>query len=247
MALRKTGIKEKALEWTKKNYGYLIGIAGTYALYRVVRFFTGSEIQRSMSNIPFSKFMEFPRLMEIVISHEAKTYDDHNYYTTGNRLGGYIKGGWGKRYPLLTKDLSQYNVSDVMTFQSKPRDSVGQLYATGLYQIIPKTLAGTLARAGVKWSDKYNNETQDKLAMVLLQERKNLWNYLTGKVADTDANANAAVLDLAMTWASIGVPYDMRGAYGMIKKGQSYYQGGGDKAATDPDEVKKIVKLSRRK
>ena len=68
---------KKVIEFADKYKFYLIGAAGTYALYKVVRFFTGSGIQRSMSNIPFSKFMEFPRLMEIVVSHEAKTYDDH--------------------------------------------------------------------------------------------------------------------------------------------------------------------------
>lgn len=237
---------KKIIQYADKYKYYLLGAAGTFALYRVVMFFTGKGIQRSMSKIPFSNFMEFPRLMEIVVSHEAQTYDDHNYYTTGGKLWGFIKGGWGKRYPLLTKDLSQYDVSEVMTFQAKPQDNIGRLWATGLYQIIPSTLAGTLVKAGVKWSDKYNNETQDKLAMALLKERRNLWNYLTGKVPDTDANANSAVLDLAMTWASIGVPYDMRGAYGMIKKGTSYYSGGGDVAKTNPDEVKKILKLSRK-
>lgn len=235
----------KAIEFAKKYKYYLMGAAGTFVLYKVVRFFTGSGIQRSMSNINFSKFMEFPRLMEIVVSHEADTYDDHNYYTSSG-LRGFIKNKWGKRYPLLTKDLSSYDVSEVMTFQTKPRDAVGQLYATGLYQIIPSTLAGTLSAAGVKWSDKYNNETQDKLAMALLKQRPSLWAYLTGKVADTDTNARAAVLDLAKTWASIGVPYDMRGAYGMIKKGQSYYQGGGDNAATNPDDVLKVLRLSRK-
>jgi hypothetical protein len=237
----------KILKFAKNNKNYLMfaGAAlGTFVLYKIVRFFTGAGIQRSMSNIPFSKFMQFPRLAEIVVSHEARTYDDHNYYTS-NGLRSYIKGAFGNRYPLLTKDLSKYSVQEVMTFQQHSRDLTGQLYATGLYQIIPSTLAGTLAAAGVKWSDKYDNETQDKLAMALFMGRTALKNYLTGKVADTEANLNAAALDIAKTWASVGVPYDMRGANMWIKKGQSYYHGGGDNAATNPDEVKKVLRLSR--
>ena len=134
-----------------------------------------------------------------------------------------------------------------MEFQRRARDNYGQLWATGLYQIIPDTLSTTLASAGVKSSDRYDVETQDKLGMALLRGRPNLWAYLTGKVPDTDANVNKAALDIAMTWSSVGVPYDMRGRRMYIKRGMSYYHGGGDRAATSPDDVIKALKLSRRK
>ena len=238
---------EKIKEWSIKNRYYIYGAVGAYVLYRVVKYFSGSGIQRSMSNIPFSKVMEFPRLMEVVVSHESKTYDDHNWYVYGPSLRGYIKGGNYSRYPLLTKDLSSYTVGQVMAFQSRPRDYNGQLWATGLYQIIPDTLRYTLASAGVKTTDVYNTETQDKLGMALLRQRPNLWNYLTAKVPDTERNVNLAALDIAKTWSSVGVPFDMRGARMPIKRNQSYYQGGGDRAATNVDDVIKALRLSRRK
>jgi len=74
-----------------------------------------------------------------------------------------------------------------------------------------------------------------------------LWAYLTGAVADTERNVNLAALDIAKTWSSVGVPFDMVGARQRIKRNQSYYQGGGDRAATNVDDIIKALKLSRRK
>ena len=238
---------QKIKDWTYKNRYYIYGAVGAYVLYRVVKYFTGSEIEKSMSNIPFSKNMEFPRLMEVIVSHEAKTYDDHNWYANGANLRGYIKGVSSYRYPLLTKDLSKYTVGEVMAFQSRSRDASGQLWATGLYQIIPPTLRGTIASAGVKTTDVYDTSTQDKLGMALLRQRPNLWAYLTGAVADTEKNVNAAAMDIAKTWSSVGVPYAGPGARMYLQRGQSYYHGGGDRAATSPDDIIKALRLSRRK
>ena len=238
---------ENIKQWAIKNQNYIYYGVGAYVLYRMVKYFTGPEIERSMSNIPFSKNMEFPRLMEVITSHESKTYDDHNWYVNGYNLRGYIKGGRYSRYPLLTKDLSQYTVGEVMAFQSRARDASGQLWATGLYQIIPGTLRGTIAKAGVKTTDIYNPATQDKLGMALLRERPNLWAYLSGAVADTEQNVNRAAMDIAKTWSSVGVPYATQGSRMYVQRGQSYYQGGGDRAATSPDDIIKALRLSRRK
>lgn len=236
-----------ALNWFKKNYMYVVVPVGAFSLYKVVNFFTGSGIQRSIAKGKYSKYMLYPLLMDVITKHEAKSYDDHNYYTNGSTLNSYLKGISGRRYAGLTKDLSQYTVGQVKIFQSRSRDSVGQLFATGLYQIIPSTLNSVTRVAGVKDSDLYNKETQDKLGVALLHGRPALKNYLTGVVPDTDANLKAAALEVAKEWASVGVPYDMRGAYGPIKQDQSFYQGGGDRAATPTLEVQKVLRLSRLK
>jgi hypothetical protein len=116
-----------------------------------------------------------------------------------------------------------------------------------LYQIIPSTLLGTLSSAGVKTTDIYNTATQDKLGMALLRQRPNLWAYLTAKVPDTELNVNRAALDIAKTWSSVGVPFNVTGARQFVYRGQSYYQGGGDRAATSPDDIIKALRFSRRK
>ena len=237
----------KALNWLKQNYLWIAVPAGGIALWKIVDFFTGSGIKRAISQGRYSSYMKYPLLMDVITKHEAKSYDDHNYYTTGSRLNSYLKGIAGRRYSVLTKDLSEYTVGEVKQFQQHGRDSVGQLFATALYQIIPSTLQGITYSAGVKNSDKYNRETQDKLGMVLLHERLPLKNYLTGAVPDTKANLEAAALSVAQIWASVGVPYPMRGSYGQITTDQSYYHGGGDKAATSTLDVQKALRLSRLK
>ncbi len=166
---------------------------------------------------------------------ESKTYNDHNWYTTSG-LKGFIEGRSSKPYPLLKKPLSEYTIGEVMQFQSKPRDSNGQLWATGRYQIIPSTLRGITPKAGLSSSSKYNKENQDKLAFQLLMERPTLSKYIKGTIPDTTQNLQKASLEMAMIWSSIGVPYDMQGHRKPIKKNQSYYAGG-DTASVDSELV----------
>jgi muramidase (phage lysozyme) len=184
------------------------------------------------------------RFFAQVLAGESATYDDHNWYTNTG-LKGYIKGRNTNRYPLLQKDLSEYTIREVMEFQQHPRDNVGQLWATGRYQIIPSTLKGVVAKANISIDSKYNAKNQDKLGMALIQERSSIWKYLSGQVEDTEANLQNAALGMAKIWASIGVPYDMQGSHGFISKNQSYYAGGGDRAHVSTEAVQSALKKLR--
>ena len=180
-----------------------------------------------------------------ILAGESKTYNDHNWYTSGG-LKGYIEGQNKSPYPLLNnKPLSEYSVGEVLDFQSKPRDANGQLWATGRYQIIPSTLKGLLGPSGVNRSDKYNKETQDKLGLQLLKNRGGIKSYIYGEVPDTTDALNKAITQTAMVWSSVGVPQDMQGAKKSIKKGESYYSGGGDRASVSPDRVGSALKSLR--
>jgi len=179
-----------------------------------------------------------------ILAGESKTYNDHNWYTSSG-LKGYIQGGFGTPYSLLTKPLSEYSVGEVMQFQSRPRDNNGQLWATGRYQIIPSTLKGIIGPAGVSVSDKYNKETQDKLGLQLLKNRKPIKSYIYGDVPDTTENLNKAITQVAMVWSSVGVPQDMQGAKKRVIKGESYYSGGGDRASVSPDTISVALKNLR--
>jgi len=132
-----------------------------------------------------------------------------------------------------------------MQFQSRPRDNNGQLWATGRYQIIPSTLKGIIGPAGVSVSDKYNKETQDKLGLQLLKNRKPIKSYIYGDVPDTTENLNKAITQVAMVWSSVGVPQDMQGAKKRVIKGESYYSGGGDRASVSPDTISVALKNLR--
>ena len=113
---------------------------------------------------------------DVVLKGESKTYDDHNYYVSGDELKSYIKGSYGNRYPLLKKELSvDSTLADVKKYQSRSRDNTGKLWATGRYQIIPPTLIGLQKNLNLPDSTKYNKETQDKMGLQLLLNRLDLW------------------------------------------------------------------------
>ncbi len=182
---------------------------------------------------------------DVILKGESVTYNDHNWYTN-NGLKGYIQGRSSNRYPLLTKDLSQYTIGEVMAFQNKPRNSNGQLWATGRYQIIPNTLKGMVTNLNLPSNTKYDKKTQDEIGISLLLERTNAKKYLTQQVEDNKANLEKASLDVAKIWSSVGVPYAMKGHKQNISKNQSYYAGGGDVASIKTEVVQQALKNLRK-
>lgn len=184
------------------------------------------------------------KFFNIVLDGESETYNDHNWYSY-DTLRGFIEGKNTTPYSLLKKPLSKYTIQEVIEFQSRPRDNIGQLWATGRYQIIPDTLKGVVTRLNIPKSRVYDQKTQDEMGYSLLMERGSLRRYIQGEVADTKQNLQAAALSVAQIWSSVGVPYDMKGSKQWVKKNQSYYAGGGDVATTDTDAVQAGLKMLR--
>ena len=59
---------------------------------------------------------------------------------------------------------------------------------------------------------------------------------------------NAAILELAKEFASVGIPYDMNVGDKKLKKGDSYYSGiGGNKAHNSPEQVGAALDADRLK
>jgi len=188
-----------------------------------------------------SQISEF---FDVILKGESKTYNDHNWYT-GSGLKGYIEGVNSNRYSLLQKPLSDYTLGEVKAFQSRGRDSQGQLWATGRYQIIPSTLKGVQARLGLPDSTKYDAQTQDKMGVSLLTERSSIKNYLSGILPDTKENLEKASLEVAKIWSSVGVPYATQGSKRAVSKNESYYSGGGDRASVNTEDVQEALKKLR--
>jgi hypothetical protein len=181
---------------------------------------------------------------DVTLAGESKTYNDHNWYTPSG-LKGYIQGNFGTPYTLLKKPLSEYTIGEVKKFQSRSRDSSGQLWATGRYQIIPQTLKGLQTSLNLSDSTIYDKETQDKMGLKLLTERKPIRDYIYGNVPDTKENLEKAALQVAMIWSSVGVPYATQGKYKYLEKNQSYYSGGGDRASEPTEKVQEQLKELR--
>ena len=181
---------------------------------------------------------------DVVLRGESKTYNDHNWYANG-KLRGYIQGRHSTPYSLLKKNLSDYTLGEVIAFQSRGRDNIGQLWATGRYQIIPNTLKGLKKSLQLGDNVVYNQQVQDAMGYRLLTERKPIRDYIEGKVEDNQKNLEEAAKSVAMIWSSVGVPHDMQGRRKYIRKNQSYYAGGGDVASVDTADVQNALRNFR--
>lgn len=207
------------MEFKVKHIGYAVGgLGAAYLVYTLL-------------NKGFSFVAKYPRLYALVTKGESKTYNDYNFYNVSG-LKSNVDGS-GSKYPLLNRPLTMYTVGQVKKMQSEPRYGAnGQLWATGRYQIIPSTLIYLQRFTGISDSALYNKVTQDRLGNALIATKPALNNYLTGKVADTDANLRAAALAVAQIWSSVGQPSDNK----------SYY---GENATTSTYDVQKVLRSYR--
>jgi hypothetical protein len=161
-------------------------------------------------------------------SASAGGYDAMNQGTVG--LGGRVIGS-GNSEKIIKKKLTDMTIGEIMSRAAKPSDnaqkrqSEGLIFAAGRYQIIPETLKG-LIDAGIATKDeKFSPEVQDRLGMELIRKTGALKMSSEGKY---DEAQNA----LAKVWAGIPLATDtMNKSTGqMMKAGQSYYAGPGNKA-----------------
>jgi len=172
---------------------------------------------------------------DAILKGETITYNDYGYYVCTGSLSkcyrSYIKGStrYNKKFPTMPNDLETYTVAEIMANQALPKDSAtGRLFGVGRYAIIPVTLKGLVKNNKTDVRLKFTPALQDQFGLYLLMERKNLRNYITKKVEDNKANLEAAALDMAKIWSSIGIPYAMRitwggSTYDQVKNG-SYYR-----------------------
>ena len=206
------------MEFKVKHIGYGLGVLGAgYLAYRLL-------------NKGFTFAAKYPRLYALVTKGESKTYNDYNFYS-GATLKGNVDGK-GSKYPLLKRPLSTYTVGQVKAMQAQSRSNPGQLWATGRFQIVPTTLIMLQRATKIPDSAIYGKVTQERLINAIIPIYPALNNYLTGKVADTDANLKAAALAVAQIWSSVGQP----------SNNKSYY---GENAVVSTESVQKVLKSYR--
>ena len=121
-----------------------------------------------------------------------------------------LVGGKTKTDPALT-DMT---VAEVLDFQKSMRGMGHETTALGKYQIIRGTLQGLVKRGVVGLDDKFDQSTQDKAAIGLLDIRGRE-KFKSGRI-----DANTYANNIAKEWASMPMP-----------NGQSYYAGVGSNAA----------------
>jgi len=129
------------------------------------------------------------------------------------------------------KLLTEMTINEVLDWQVEANPPGPGTAAAGKYQIINKTLKDLVDKAGLTGEELFNEETQDRLAMILLK-RRGLDKFLAGSITQEQFANN-----LAKEWASLPV---VSGA----KKGKSFFDGDGiNNAQASVEEVLGLLEL----
>ena len=134
------------------------------------------------------------------------------------------------------KPLVTMTVRDVLAWQ----DSIDARYqseAAGAYQILEDTLRGLVTQGACLETVKFNEQTQDRLAVTLLEGR-GLRRFLAGEMTP-EAFGDA----IAREWASFPVHNAQKGHTRAVAPGMSYYAGDGlNKASATCAEVLAVLR-----
>ena len=123
------------------------------------------------------------------------------------------------------REAGKVTVGEILLAQDQ-----GRLHAVGRYQVIGVTMQEVVDLRCVDGRDYFNEETQDRILVCLLQhKRPQIWRYLT-----TGHGLYSAARSVAYEWASM--PYT---------DGRSYYLGG-DRAHATRAELINALDATRR-
>lgn len=133
--------------------------------------------ERQLSVIPES----YKPLLNVIAEVESK--DNYNAYF-GNAHNTSI-------------EFTKMSVAEVMQWQREQVAAGSPSSAVGRYQIIDTTLKGLVEQMGITPDTLFDEKTQDKMAIALLERRGSV-SYVNNKLSPDDFAAN-----LAMEWASL--------------------------------------------
>jgi hypothetical protein len=175
------------------------------------------------------------------------TYDSANRGTINGKIQGAETSA--KRDGKL---VSEMTVAEIRKYQAitDPKDT-NRLFTVGKYQTTPDTFEEAVKALGISEDTVFSSDVQDKVGIYLVsKKRPRLGKYLKG---DDSVSTDRAMLALAMEFASVPVPYDIKkGAYGNWPKvdlvaGDSFYKDkvkGGNKALHTVDKTRDILKAT---
>ena len=166
--------------------------------------------QTSTSNDPQIKRLQ--GLLKFISSGEGG-YNSMNQGTKGDR----IVGSTGDSTTIVGKKLTDMTVGEIMKRQAYLMDpSTGDqesdygLFAVGRYQIIPDKMPEAVRLSGVKPTDRFTPEIQDKLAVGILMSKPITKAYLEGRSNDI----MGTMTELSYEWASLPNPRTGRSQHG---------------------------------
>jgi hypothetical protein len=136
-------------------------------------------------------------ILDLIASKESQGTDPqlkgYDALNRGGSAGGHVAHGSSTGTKQFGRALTQMTVGEIMDMQAR-----GELHATGRYQIIASTLKGLVNRGVASRSDRYDQATQDRLAISLLHGR-------AGKFFSGTSSADAVIPGLGQEW--IGLQY----------------------------------------
>lgn len=164
-------------------------------------------------------------LLDAIRAHEGKTYGQIYYGAKG--------------VPKNT-DVSKMTLADVLFLQQRMLKAGSASTACGGYQFLRKTLIATIAQMGLKGTELWDADLQDRMAVHLIENR-GLPGYLAGQISREQFANN-----LAKEWASLPVVTAIRGANRMLTPGETYYAGDGlNRAFHKPEAILALVDAIR--
>lgn len=164
------------------------------------------------------------RLLSFIASHES----DGNYNAHFGRAGN-------TNNPKFTSML----LKSVLDWQTRfVNDNGSPSSAVGRYQIIHNTMRGLIEALALDVDQvRFNGETQDKMALKLLEGR-GYAKYRSGTLGVEDF-----ATELAKEWAALPVLKSVQGQKRMVARGQSFYAGDGlNKALASADEIEALLR-----
>jgi hypothetical protein len=194
-------------------------------------------------------------LLEFIASGEGG-YDSANrgtikQGTTDKIVGSQMVASRGGR------KISELTVDEILKYQAiKDPNNKDRLFAVGKYQTDNRTFPMAVEALGLSGDTVFSPEVQEQVGLYLVSEkpgRKRLSKYLKGI---GDVSADRAMLDLAMEFASIPVPFAIKkGSYANgkwpkvdLKAGDSFYASGGkggNKAQHTVEETLKVLEENK--
>lgn len=250
-------LKKEASEWKKYSEDFLDKMAwmqdftteklGPSLWHMHPIMFLGSIRQSVRKGWAHSKFGDFLGKVE------SKNYSAFNVHVTYK--------------PHYKTKLTSMTIKEVMTSQ-EDGTSIG-MFATGRFQVVPKTLKDAVSKLNLDVNALYDEEMQDRIfnEYLIKLKRPAIINYLEGKGSVEDA-----IYDWAKEFASAGVrkgkeispsktefETNSDGSFVRDKKGNkihkkryaqaegvSYYSGDGiNKAHIKPDDIVKVLEDSK--
>ncbi|MEO0486334.1 MAG: hypothetical protein AAF092_10530 [Pseudomonadota bacterium] len=131
-------------------------------------------------------------------------------------------------------------IGEVLDWQ-RSIDPLQNSEAVGAYQIMEDTLRAYYRRAGLDRDDMFSRSNQDRIADVLIEQKRGMGPWLTGRMS-----LEEAMTRLAREWAAFPVPNAMQGHRMPVVRGESFYKAvAGNRAHVSPEDVERALLQAR--